>query len=1111
MKKIKNKKQKIIIAVTILLIGLIPILTIYNLNNPTTLNKIIANKIYKEPANKNFKDDNLYNCIIDRYNIKNKTSLPYTTNLTDEQLLTITELSCWGLGKKEEEKITNASGIEKLTNLTSLNLWYNNLTTIDISKNTNLTYLKLYNNNLSTIDVSENVNLTSLDLSENNLSTIDVSKNIKLTYLDLGYNKLSTIDVSNNINLTSLSLSRNNLSTIDVSNNTNLTSLGLDFNNLSTIDVSNNTNLTELYLYNNNLSTIDLSNNVNLTKLDLSNNNLSTIDVSNNVNLTKLNLYNNKLSTIDVSNNVNLTELDLHGNKLSTIDVSENVNLTSLGLLNNNLSTIDVSNNVNLTSLSLYGNSLSTIDVSNNVNLTYLSLYGNKLSTIDLSNNVNLTYLSLYGNKLSTIDLSNNVNLTELYLHNNDLTIIDLSNNTKLKTLYLHNNNLSTIDLSNNVNLKYLYLYNNNFTLGSVYLKKDESIKETKNIKLPSRFPISYEIENTEIANYEEGKITGLKTGNSKITATLNGVKESKASDAKDIKVSGNIYVYDYTSEVYDLSKDYIYTGTNDFDKSKITCINCTIETNNNKLIIKANDEVVKEYKLVKISSTTYDLNKDYIYTGTNNFDKSKITCTNCNIEISDNNLLIKINDQILDQYTLSKISSSKYTITNDYIYTGTSDLDKSKITCTNCTTEVSDNKLIVKVGTEVVKEYKLAKISSTTYDLSKDYIYTGASDLDKSKITCTNCTTELNDNKLIIKVGTEIVKEYKLVKISSTTYDLNKDYIYTGASDLDKSKITCTNCNIEISNNNLLIKINDQILDQYTLSKISSSKYTITNDYIYTGTNDFDKSKVACTNCTAEVSDNKLIIKVGTDIVKEYKLAKISSTTYNLNKDYIYTGTSDFDKSKITCTKCTTEVSDNKLIVKVGTDIVKEYKLVKISSTTYNLSKDYIYTGTNNFDKSKITCTNCNIEISDNNLLIKINDQILDQYTLSKISSTTYDLSKDDIYLNQNESIDKSKITCTNCTIEISNNKLIVKVNDEVVKEYTIKYNAPTYKKGDINHDGKVNVLDVGKLFSHVRGKSIIKDESLLKECDLNNDGKVNILDVGKLFSFVRGKTKTL
>ena len=71
MKKIKNKKQKIIIAVTILLIGLIPILTIlliglipiltiltiltiYNLNNPTTLNKIIANKIYKEPVNKNF-------------------------------------------------------------------------------------------------------------------------------------------------------------------------------------------------------------------------------------------------------------------------------------------------------------------------------------------------------------------------------------------------------------------------------------------------------------------------------------------------------------------------------------------------------------------------------------------------------------------------------------------------------------------------------------------------------------------------------------------------------------------------------------------------------------------------------------------------------------------------------------------------------------------------------------------------------------------------------------------------------------------------------------------------------------------------------------------------
>lgn len=585
----KNKKLKIIIAVTILLIALIPVITIHNINKMEKLDQTTTNKTYKEPVNKNFKDDNLYNCIIDAYNTQNSTSLPYTTNLTDEQLLTITELEC-ASKNIEEKKINDAQGIEKLTNL------------------------------------------TSLSLSQHNITTIDVSKNTKLTSLGL---------------------------------------IG-DF---------------------------------------------GTVDLSNNVNLEELNLMGDNLTSVDLSNNVNLKEIMIVGT-MNTIDLSKNTKLTLAFISSVNL---------------------NTIDVSKNTELTYLSLIGSNLSTIDLSNNT----------KLETLDLSGNY-----------LTKIDLSKNTKL----------TTIDISNN-----------KLTLGSVYLKKDESIKETRNIKLPSRFPISYEIENTEIANYEEGKITGLKTGNSKITATLNGVKESKASDAKDIKVSGNIYVYDYTSEVYDLSKDYIYTGTNDFDKSKITCINCTIETNNNKLIIKANDEVVKEYKLVKISSTTYDLNNSYIYTGTNNFDKSKITCTNCNIEISDNNLLIKINDQILDQYTLSKISS------------------------------------------------------------------------------------------------------------------------------------------------------------------------------------------------------------------------------------------------------------------------------------------------------------------------------------------TTYDLSKDDIYLNQNETIDKSKITCTNCTIEVSNNKLIIKVNDEVVKEYTIKYNAPTYKKGDINHDGKVNVLDVGKLFSHVRGKSIIKDKSLLKECDLNNDGKVNILDVGKLFSFVRGKTKSL
>ena len=406
MKKIKNKKQKIIIAVTILLIGLIPILTIYNLNNPTTLNKIIANKIYKEPANKNFKDDNLYNCIIDAYNKQNNTSLPYTTNLTDEQLLTITSLSCDGANKKEEERITNASGIEKLTNLTYLSLDGNNLTTIDLSNNVRLTYLDLRYNNLSTIDLSKNVNLTYLGLGDNDLSTIDVSKNVNLTYLGLGDNDLSTIDVINNVNLTSLDL---------------------DDNNLRTIDVSNNTNLTSLNLQSNNLSTIDLSNNVNLTKLDLYRNNLRTIDVSNNTNLTYLYIRYNKLRTIDISKNANLTNLELCGNKLTTIDVSKNVNLTKLELGSNNLSTIDISKNTNLTELDLYKNNLSTIDLSSNVNLTELYLYRNNLSTIDLSNNVNL----------SSLKLSENYNLNKIALPDNDKLDFSVISSQKTKTKYI--------------------------------------------------------------------------------------------------------------------------------------------------------------------------------------------------------------------------------------------------------------------------------------------------------------------------------------------------------------------------------------------------------------------------------------------------------------------------------------------------------------------------------------------------------------------------------------------------------------------------------------------------------------------------------------------------
>ena len=61
-----------------------------------------------------------------------------------------------------------------------------------------------------------------------------------------------------------------------------------------------------------------------------------------------------------------------------------------------------------------------------------------------------------------------------------------------------------------------------------------------------------------------------------------------------------------------------------------------------------------------------------------------------------------------------------------------------------------------------------------------------------------------------------------------------------------------------------------------------------------------------------------------------------------------------------------------------------------------------------------------------------------------------------------------------------------------------------PTIVYGDINGDGKVNVIDAGLLVQHCRKITTLSEEQL-KVCDLNGDGKVNVIDAGLLVQYCR------
>ncbi|EAD6942904.1 internalin [Listeria monocytogenes] len=382
-----------------------PLLTLATTNNVTDNATEIPNdkdKTTKQPVglktlkagqtqsfNDWFPDDNFASEVAAAFGMQT------TDNISEEQLATLTSLDC------HYSSISDMSGIEKLTGLTSLNFSSNNITNIDLSKNTRLTHLECASNKLASLNISILKELTYLDCDGNKLSNLDVSQNPLLTYLKCSRNNLTVLDISQNIQLTQLQCNVNKITNLDVKPHTQLTYLNCANNKLTNLDVSRNVLLTNLYCEFNSIDELDLNQNTQLNILDCSS---------------------NKLAELDVTPLLQLTYLDCDWNDLAELNVSTLSNLTSLSCSHTELTELDVTHNTKLTSLTCDGNE--------------------KITKLNLSLNKQLLRLMCQSTSVTELDLSNNTQLTDLTLNNSELTKLDLSHNAKLKNLDCLNNSI---------------------------------------------------------------------------------------------------------------------------------------------------------------------------------------------------------------------------------------------------------------------------------------------------------------------------------------------------------------------------------------------------------------------------------------------------------------------------------------------------------------------------------------------------------------------------------------------------------------------------------------------------------------------------------------------
>ena len=710
--KIKNNKKKVVGITIGVFVVFIFTFTVYNLNNPTKFNRLFANVLNNGvPANSNFEDNTFYSCVVDAYNSDNGTSRAYTDDLTDEELASVTSLMCEGWNYSDSDKITSAKGVEKLTGLTTLDLYGNKLTNIDLSSNVSLISLSLGSNQLTSIDLSQNISLKSVELNGNDLSNIDLSHNILLEQLDLDENKLTSID-----------LSQNNL-------------------------------LWSLHLLGNQLKNLNLSNNTYIKSLDVAGNRLTEINLKQNVKLERLNLAVNDLTTIDLGENTSLAELGLYYNQLTSIDLSKNTELEYLGLSGNQLLTsLDLSGNTSLRSLDIDATKLKE-DILMQAGETY-----NIEEKIVPPEGQGFTY-SIDNTSIATIE-GNTITAQSEGSTTLKATFGNVSFDRKLavgKVVLSSKDNYVTI----NDEEKYVYTIDGDIkdlstNVGTIVRDKDQ-IKVMLNDKVLVEYKLAY-IENT-IRGYDDNYLimyssTDNLNYNNAINCTYDLSKDGKEMsikyNGKEIDTKNLIYVYlpfyfktttrgiaasDNIKITNFKDRINIINNKSEINKDKINVLNATsVEWDDSgdvyAFIIKVDSEEISDLLInYSIHSDNYDLSKEYIYLGTNDFVNDiiiKIDYELCVLNIRNNNNILAVSDEEENNFTffwdLIKVTSDKYDMGSDTINLGNEDIDLTKINVTNATLKkVDNNKLLVMYGDEVVKEFKLEGGKETTTTTKKD------------------------------------------------------------------------------------------------------------------------------------------------------------------------------------------------------------------------------------------------------------------------------------------------------------------------------------------------------------------------------------------------------
>lgn len=263
---------------------------------------------------------------------------------------------------------------------------------------------KWYSNSLAgPLDLSGFSQLTTVIVTSNKLTSLDLSGASVLETIYLFDNNINSLTFSGNIALENVYCSNNNLTALDLSGAPNLTGIQCNSNKLSSLNVTANAALQNLSCSDNQLTSLDVSNNAMLTTLHCGQNLLTQLNVRHNSALTSLSIYYNQFAGLDVSANPLLEALICNDNLLTALDIRANTALTQLVCNDNALTALDISRNTALTRLLCHNNQIAYLSFATNPALTYINCRGNRLASLDLRALTALEELDCSDNRLTSI------------------------------------------------------------------------------------------------------------------------------------------------------------------------------------------------------------------------------------------------------------------------------------------------------------------------------------------------------------------------------------------------------------------------------------------------------------------------------------------------------------------------------------------------------------------------------------------------------------------------------------------------------------------------------------------------------------------------------------